>query len=141
MHPSSTTREPTPALVIIGHGMAAQKLLEQLVSLSPDQQLPWPVTVIGEEPHLPYNRIQLSPLLAGETQTEGLISQQADWFSRHGITRIRGDRVSQIDRTARCVETASGGRIPYQRLVIATGSRPALPLPLPADTSQRHIFQ
>uniref|UniRef100_UPI00259367FE FAD-dependent oxidoreductase n=1 Tax=uncultured Cobetia sp. TaxID=410706 RepID=UPI00259367FE len=132
MHPSSTTREPTPALVIIGHGMAAQKLLEQLVSLSPDQQLPWPVTVIGEEPHLPYNRIQLSPLLAGETRTEGLISQQADWFSRHGITRISGDPVSQIDRTARCVETASGDRIPYQRLVIATGSRPALPLPLPA---------
>ena len=132
MHPSSTTREPTPALVIIGHGMAAQKLLEQLVSLSPDQQLPWPVTVIGEEPHLPYNRIQLSPLLAGETRTEGLISQQADWFSRHGITRISGDPASQIDRAARCVETASGGRIPYQRLVIATGSRPALPLPLPA---------
>ncbi|MDL2191493.1 FAD-dependent oxidoreductase [Cobetia sp. LC6] len=132
MHPSSTTREPTPALVIIGHGMAAQKLLEQLVSLSPDQQLPWPTTVIGEEPHLPYNRIQLSPLLAGETQTEGLISQQADWFSQHGITRISGDPVSQIDRAARCVETASGGRIPYQRLVIATGSRPALPLPLPA---------
>ncbi|MCO7233243.1 MULTISPECIES: NAD(P)/FAD-dependent oxidoreductase [unclassified Cobetia] len=132
MHAPPLTREPTPALVIIGHGMAAQKLLEQLVSLSPDQQLPWPVTVIGEEPHLPYNRIQLSPLLAGETRTEGLISQQADWFSRHGITRISGDPVSQIDRAARCVETASGGRIPYQRLVIATGSRPALPLPLPA---------
>ncbi|MDH2423771.1 NAD(P)/FAD-dependent oxidoreductase, partial [Cobetia litoralis] len=68
-------------MIIIGHGMAAQKLLEQLVALSPDRQLPWTVTVIGEEPHLPYNRIQLSPLLAGETQADDLISQQADWFS------------------------------------------------------------
>lgn len=136
MHASSLTRGNAPGLVIIGHGMAAQKLLEQLVSLSPDQQLPWPVTVIGEEPNLPYNRIQLSPLLAGETHADDLISQQADWFSRHGITRVSGDPVSQIDRAARCVETASGGCIPYQRLVIATGSRPALPLPLPAHQPQ-----
>ncbi|MDH2292124.1 MULTISPECIES: NAD(P)/FAD-dependent oxidoreductase [Cobetia] len=136
MHPSSSTGDTTPSLIIIGHGMAAQKLLEQLVALSPDRQLPWTVTVIGEEPHLPYNRIQLSPLLAGETQADDLISQQADWFSLHGITRISGDPACQIDRAARCVETASGRRIPYQRLVIATGSRPALPLPLPAHLPQ-----
>ncbi|WP_158774816.1 NAD(P)/FAD-dependent oxidoreductase [Cobetia sp. L2A1] len=124
-------------LVIIGHGMAAQKLLEQLVALAPDEKLPWPVLVIGEEPHLPYNRIQLSPLLAGDVKAGSLTSQSDDWFTGHGITRLSGDSVVQIDREARQLVTTNGCRLPYQRLVIATGSRPALPLTLPISTLTR----
>ncbi|WP_088743663.1 NAD(P)/FAD-dependent oxidoreductase [Cobetia sp. QF-1] len=126
--------EPLSAeLVIIGHGMAAQKLLEQLVTLVSNRRLAWPVLVIGEEPCLPYNRIQLSPLLAGEVNVSSLTSQTDDWFKRHGITRLSGDPVVKIKRDTRQLIMLSGRRLAYQRLIIATGSRPALPLSLPAS--------
>ena len=108
-------------LVIIGHGMASQRLLESLVSTDH----PWRITVIGAEPERAYNRILLSPLLAGEASSEQLSFASEDWYQRHGIHLQTGDGVSTIDRQERCVVTQQGWRFHYDRLVIATGSRPS----------------
>lgn len=110
-------------LVIIGHGMATQRLLECLAQARHG----WRVTVISDEPELAYNRILLSPWLAGETTTQALALAGPGWYARHGMHLHQGDGVAWIDRGSRTVITRTGHRIAYDRLVIATGSRPALP--------------
>ncbi|XOZ32959.1 NAD(P)/FAD-dependent oxidoreductase [Halomonadaceae bacterium KBTZ08] len=110
-------------LVIIGHGMATQRLLESLAGTRHG----WRVTVISDEPELAYNRILLSPWLAGETTTQALPLAAPGWYLEHGVHVHNGDGVARIDRGARVVITRAGRRIPYDRLVIATGSRPAMP--------------
>ncbi|WP_243865007.1 NAD(P)/FAD-dependent oxidoreductase [Halospina denitrificans] len=108
-------------LVIIGHGMASQRLLESLVA----GRHPWRITVIGAEPERAYNRILLSPLLAGEVTPEQLSFAGPDWYQRHGIRLHTGDGARTIDREQCCVVTEQGARFDYDRLVIATGSRPS----------------
>jgi len=110
-------------LVIIGHGMATQRLLESLAG----EQHGWRVTVISDEPELAYNRILLSPWLAGETTTDALALASPGWYANQGVQLHQGDGVAWIDRAARAVITRAGHRIPFDRLVIATGSRPAIP--------------
>ncbi|TVP52743.1 MAG: NAD(P)/FAD-dependent oxidoreductase [Halomonadaceae bacterium] len=124
---ASTTQLTPQRLVIIGHGMAAQRLLQSLVA-EPAQ--PWAITVIGEEPETAYNRILLSPLLAGEADSSSLPLCDQHWYQQHQIHCISGDPVTAIDPQAQQVSTASGQQVGYDRLVLATGSRPALP-PLP----------
>ncbi|SDX50417.1 NAD(P)/FAD-dependent oxidoreductase [Marinobacter mobilis] len=110
-------------LVICGHGMVAQRLLERLCAQ------PKPafsrIVVLSGEPAPAYNRIQLSSLLAGDAKEDSLTLKPDDWFQRHGIERRHGDPVARIDRENREVITASGHREAYGKLVIATGSRSA----------------
>ncbi len=110
-------------LVIIGHGMATQRLLESIAG----KQHGWRVTVVSDEPELAYNRILLSPWLAGATGTDALPLAAPAWYANQGVHLHQGDGVSRIDSAARAVITHAGHRIPYDRLVIATGSRPAMP--------------
>ncbi|MDX1587715.1 MAG: FAD-dependent oxidoreductase [Oleiphilaceae bacterium] len=117
-------------LVVIGHGMAAQRLLQ---SLTERGDCPWRITVIGEEPQPAYNRILLSHWLAGEADDKALALCRGDWFSRQGIRRHSGDPVTTIDRNHRQVITAAGERFGYDRLVISTGSRPT-PLGIPGES-------
>lgn len=113
-------------LVIIGHGMASQRLLESLVAGNHR----WRITVIGAEPERAYNRILLSPFLAGEVASGQLPFAGADWYQCQGIRLHTGDGVRSIDREEGRVVTENGVCFPYDRLVIATGSRPsALGLP------------
>jgi nitrite reductase (NADH) large subunit len=127
-------------LVIVGHGMAAQRLLEELARLAPGRHH---ITVLGAEPRPAYNRILLSPLLAGERTADELALAGERWFREQGITLRSGVRVTGIDRAARRVLTAQGGMVPYDTLVLATGSDPiALPLPgagLPGVVSFRDL--
>lgn len=114
-------------LVVIGNGMAGMDTVEKLLAIAPDL---YDITVFGAEPHGNYNRILLSPLLAGETALADIMLHPLDWYARHGITLHAGRTVTMIDRRNRTVVAADGTSAPYDRVLLATGSQPIL-LPLP----------
>lgn len=108
-------------VVVIGGGMAAARLAQRLGRASADGG---PVlTVIGEEPHAPYNRVLLADVLAGRYAQE-VITLPAP----HSAVRwLGGVRAERIDRERRTVLCDDGQAVPYDRLVLATGSNPVLP--------------
>lgn len=114
-------------LVVIGNGMAGMRAVEELLELAPDR---YDITVFGAEPHANYNRILLSPLLAGDKSTSEIFLNTPDWYAEHRITLHCGDPVVAIDRRRRIVRSAKRVELPYDRLLIATGSTP-IPLPIP----------
>ncbi len=116
-------------LVMVGNGMAGVRTLEELLKIAPEQ---YEITVFGAEPHPNYNRILLSPLLAGEMTLEQIILNDRQWYADHGITLHLGKTVSTIDRVRRKVIADDGLEAPYDRLLLATGSRPFL-LPVPGN--------
>lgn len=110
-------------LVIVGHGMVAQRLLEQLCDRP---TLPYSeIVVLSGEPASAYNRILLSSWLAGDAEPESLTLKPDEWFAERGIKLRQGDPVSRIDRTRQQVHTGQGHIEPYDKLVLATGSRSA----------------
>ncbi|PIT72086.1 nitrite reductase large subunit NirB [Limnohabitans sp. JirII-31] len=118
-------------LVMIGNGMAGVRTLEELIKLTPDL---YDITVFGAEPHPNYNRILLSPVLAGEQTMDEIVLNPFDWYRDNGITLHAGWKVTEVDRVKRLVtaENATGERrtAPYDRLLLATGSNPFM-LPIP----------
>ena len=114
-------------LVLIGNGMAGVRTLEELLKLSPDH---YDITVFGAEPYGNYNRIMLSPVLAGEKRIDDIILNDEQWYADNEITLHLGKRVTQIDRYHRRVITEEGIEADYDRLIISTGSSPFI-LPLP----------
>jgi assimilatory nitrate reductase electron transfer subunit len=102
--------------------MAATRLVELLVARGHTD-----VTVLGDEPHPPYNRILLSAVLEGSHRLESLTLREPAWYADHGVDLRLGARVLEIDRNVREVMLADGTRIGYDRLVLATGSIPTLP--------------
>ncbi len=105
-------------LVIIGAGMASGRLLEELFEL--DRQS-WDVTLFGAEPHGNYNRIMLSPVLAGERSFEDIITHDANWYRQNKVNCRFNEAVVKIDRKKKQIVSA-GGVTDYDKLVIATGS-------------------
>ncbi len=120
-------RGPKMKLVMVGNGMAGVRTLEELLKLAPDL---YDITVFGAEPHPNYNRILLSPVLAGEQTVDDIVLNPLDWYAAHGITLHLGKKVTKIDRSARSVEADDGTRADYDRLLLATGSKPFI-LPVP----------
>ncbi|HEU4844072.1 MAG TPA: FAD-dependent oxidoreductase [Burkholderiaceae bacterium] len=116
-----------PALVVIGNGMAGMRTVEELQKLAPDL---YDITVFGAEPHGNYNRILLSPVLAGEKSIDDIMLHTRQWYVDHGITLHAGDPVVHIDRRKRVVRAASGREVRYDRLLLATGSKPFI-IPVP----------
>ena len=114
-------------LVMIGNGMAGVRTLEELLKLAPDL---YDITVFGAEPHPNYNRILLSPVLAGEQTLDEIILNPLTWYAEHGITLHLGKKVIKVDRTRRIVTAEDGTTAEYDRLLIATGSTPFI-LPVP----------
>ena len=114
-------------LVVIGNGMAGCRAVEEILALEPDR---WAITIFGAEPRVNYNRIMLSPVLAGEKSFDEIVINTAEWYADNGITLVSGDPVVHIDRAAQQV-VSRGGRIEsYDRLLIATGSDPfVIPVP------------
>ncbi len=110
-------------LVIIGNGMAAVRLVEQLLARAPER---FAITLIGDEPLLPYNRILLSPVLGGEKPAAQTQLHEASWYSRYGVTLLTGERALAVDLTARTVTTAAR-TLSWDELVFATGSTPFIP--------------
>ena len=114
-------------LVMVGNGMAGMRTLEELLKLSPDL---YEVTVFGAEPHPNYNRILLSPVLAGEMTIQDIILNDRQWYIDNGIELHLGNRITRIDRRARKVIAEDGTEREYDRLLMATGSNPFI-LPIP----------
>lgn len=114
-------------LVLIGNGMAGVRTLEELLKLAPDK---YAITVFGAEPYVNYNRILLSPVLAGEKTLDDIILNDEDWYAQNGVTLHKGRKVVAIDRKRRIVRAEDGTEAGYDRLLLATGSQPFM-LPIP----------
>jgi len=127
-------------LVMVGNGMAGVRTLEELLKIAPDH---YEITVFGAEPHPNYNRILLSPVLAGEMTIQDIILNDHQWYADNGIKLHLGKTVSRIDRIKRRVIADDGTEESYDRLLLATGSNPfMLPIPgndLPGVISYRDI--
>ncbi|QGN55275.1 nitrite reductase large subunit NirB [Novosphingobium sp. Gsoil 351] len=114
-------------LVVIGNGMAGCRAVEELLARDAAR---YRVTIFGAEPRVNYNRIMLSPVLAGEKSFAEIVINGQEWYDEHGIALIAGDPVASVDRVARTVTTRSGLTTGYDRLLIATGSDPFI-IPVP----------
>jgi nitrite reductase (NADH) large subunit len=114
-------------LVLVGNGMAGVRTLEEILSRAPGE---FSITVFGAEPHGNYNRIMLSPVLAGEKTFESITTHPRSWYEENGIELIAGEPVVSIDRDAETVTGAMGTTRPYDVLLLATGSNPVI-IPLP----------
>ncbi|PIA69593.1 nitrite reductase large subunit [Ectopseudomonas toyotomiensis] len=119
-------------LVMIGNGMAGVRTLEELLKLAPDL---YDITVFGAEPHPNYNRILLSPVLAGEQTFEEIVLNDLNWYAENDIKLLLGRKVIKIDRKKRLVIADDGSEAEYDRLLIATGSNPFI-LPIPGKDLQ-----
>jgi nitrite reductase (NADH) large subunit len=119
-----------PRLVVVGNGMAGMRTVEELLKLAPDM---YDITVFGAEPHGNYNRILLSPVLAGEKTVDDIMLNTREWYEQNGITLYAGDPVEKIDRKRRVVRSRSGCEVPYDRRLLATGSVPFI-IPVPGHT-------
>ncbi|TCS38362.1 assimilatory nitrite reductase (NAD(P)H) large subunit precursor [Paucimonas lemoignei] len=114
-------------LVMVGNGMAGVRTLEELLKLAPDV---YDITVFGAEPYANYNRILLSPVLAGEQTIKDIMLNDVDWYAENNITLHLGKKITRIDRVRRLVIAEDGTTAEYDRLLLATGSNPfVLPVP------------
>ncbi|QRG06524.1 NAD(P)/FAD-dependent oxidoreductase [Xanthobacter dioxanivorans] len=125
-------------LLVIGNGMAAAKLCEELSARALGR---YAVAVVGAEPHLAYNRVLLSEVLAGHMKAQDAQMKPAAWWREKGVTLQYGTPAAAIDRDRRQVVLSDGRRLPYAKLVLATGSHP-IRLPLPGmDLEGVHTFR
>ncbi|HEU0163124.1 MAG TPA: nitrite reductase large subunit NirB [Rhizomicrobium sp.] len=122
--------DPREHLVVIGNGMAGMRTVEELLKLAPGR---YRITVFGAEPHVNYDRIMLSSVLAGDKTLAEIVINSREWYAQNGITLVTGDAVTRIDRGDRMVHSAAGLSVHYDRLLVATGSKPVAP-PIPGLT-------
>src|SRR5687767_8373606 len=114
-------------LVMVGNGMAGVRTLEELLKIAPDL---YDITVFGAEPHPNYNRILLSPVLAGEQTLDEIVLNPLSWYAENHIDLKLGKKVVEVDRRRRIVRAEDGTEAEYDRLLLATGSNPFI-LPVP----------
>ena len=114
-------------LVLIGNGMAGLRTIEELLKINPDL---YDITVFGAEPHPNYNRIMLSPVLAGEKYFDVIVLNSGEWYEENAIELVTGDPVVNIDRVKGQVVSQKGIVREYDRLLLATGSTPFI-IPVP----------
>ena len=119
-------------LVMIGNGMAGVRTIEELLKVAPDL---YDITVFGAEPHPNYNRILLSPVLAGEQTLDEIVLNSFEWYAENHITLHAGKKVVEVDRVKRIVRAADGTEAEYDRLLLCTGSNPFI-LPIPGKDLQ-----
>src|ERR1700759_5215749 len=132
------SRAVSEPLVIVGNGMAAARLVDELVKTSLGR---YAIAVIGEEPRLAYNRVLLSSVLAGETASHDIELRPANWWRDRGVTLKYGCRATEIDVGRRELKIAGDESIEFSRLVLATGSS-ALRLNVPgSDLLGVHTFR
>lgn len=110
--------------------MAGVRTIEELLKL--DDQL-YDITIIGSEAYPNYNRILLSPVLTGEQTIQDIILNDQSWYDNNRIHLMMNQSVTTVDRVRRQVHTTDGTVVPYDRLLLATGSNPFI-LPVPGHT-------
>jgi nitrite reductase (NADH) large subunit len=114
-------------LLVVGAGMAGFKLVEELTTLSPGR---FDITMVGAEAHLPYNRVLLSSLLAGDAQASDIELRPPAWYRARGIKLLTGLACCTLNPGERRVTLTGGASLAFDRLVLATGSIAArLPVP------------
>ncbi|MGH6851899.1 MAG: NAD(P)/FAD-dependent oxidoreductase, partial [Methylocella sp.] len=118
---------PRERLVVIGNGMAGMRAVEELLKRAPDR---YQITVFGAEPHVNYDRILLSAVLAGEKEIDQIEINSRSWYEENDIRLFTGDPIISINGAVRTVTSKNGRVEPYHRLLLATGSRPIVP-PIP----------
>ena len=121
-----------PHLIVIGNGMAGCRAVEEILERDASR---FRITIFGSEPRVNYNRIMLSPLLAGEKSFEDIVINGQEWYDDNGIELIAGDAVVAIDRSAKTVTSRSGRVESYSKLILATGSDPFI-IPVPGHDLQ-----
>ncbi|HEX7885538.1 MAG TPA: FAD-dependent oxidoreductase, partial [Phenylobacterium sp.] len=114
-------------LVVVGNGMAGCRAVQEVLKRDPGR---YDITIFGAEPRVNYDRIMLSPVLAGEKSFADIVINDEAWYADNGIVLHAGAKVEAIDRDARLVRAEDGREVPYDRLILATGSDP-IRLPLP----------
>ena len=127
MSEQSKPRSTRERLVVIGNGMAGCRAVEEVLKRDPDR---YEVAIFGAEPRVNYNRIMLSPVLAGEKTFDQIVINDEAWYRDNGVTLHAGRAVVAIDRDRRSVVAEGGLEVGYDRLILANGSDPVrLPLP------------
>ena len=116
-------------VLVIGNGMVGQRFLEKLVEALAGSRGGLEITVLGEESRAAYDRVQLSAFFSGKT-ADDLSVVPAGFMEKHGIALRLSERATAIDRNRKCVRTSAGAELPYDTLVIASGSYPFVP-PVP----------
>jgi ferredoxin-nitrate reductase len=117
-------RTPGGRTLVVGGGMAGLAVVEQLLAHGADSGT---LMIVGAEPSLPYDRIRLSSALAGEAHPADLVLRGAAWFAERGVELRSGCHVVSLGLERRCAELSDGSLVEYDRVVLATGSQPALP--------------
>jgi nitrite reductase (NADH) large subunit len=112
---------------MVGNGMAGVRTIEELLKVAPDL---YDITVFGAEPHPNYNRILLSPVLAGEQTLDEIVLNSWEWYTENNIKLHAGKKVVEVDRVRRIVRADDGTEEEYDRLLMCTGSNPFI-LPVP----------
>ncbi len=108
-------------LVLIGNGMAGMRTIDELLKLAPDK---YDITVFGAEPYGNYNRIMLSPVLAGDMTIDDIMTHDVQWYQDNDITLYSDTTVTKINRARRTITTDSALELEYDKLLLATGSNP-----------------
>lgn len=116
--------ESRERIVVIGNGMVGAKIVEDI--LARDRH-GFKITMFGEEPYGNYNRILLSNVLNGSQNEKDIFINDLDWYRKNEITLHAGVKVASIDRERKVVRGDNGVEEPYDRLILATGSRPFVP--------------
>lgn len=112
-------------LVVIGNGMAGARLVEEIVARGGNER--YQIVVFGEEPYGNYNRILLSNVLAGSHDPQDIFINPLTWYAQHHIDLRVGMHIHTIDAENKAVYASDGTITTYDKLVIATGSKPFLP--------------
>ncbi len=116
----------TQKIIVIGAGMASGRVLEHLFDAGAEVD----VTLFNAEPRGNYNRIMLSPVLAGDQRYQDIVTHDDDWYGARGVRCRFGEKVVAIDRAAKTVTAENGDVLAYDRLIFGTGSNPFM-IPLP----------
>ena len=128
-------RNAKQELIILGNGMVSYKFCEYIASRKGQKH--FNITVFGEEPRPAYDRVNLTQFFSGQT-AEDLTLAGKEWYEDHGIQLHLSDRAVEIDRKLCVVKSESGLEVPYDKLVLATGSYPFVP---PVDgIDKRGVF-
>jgi nitrite reductase (NADH) large subunit len=114
---------------MVGNGMAGVRTLEELLKIAPEL---YDIAVFGAEAHPNYNRILLSPVLAGEQTLDEIVLNSWEWYDENRIALHAGKKVVEVDRIRRVVRAEDGTEEQYDRLLLCTGSNPFI-LPVPGN--------
>jgi len=124
-------------LVMIGNGMAGIACLEQIFKLPHS----FDVTIFSEEPHVNYNRILLSSVMAGEKKLDEIYLNPLSWYEEHQIDLKLGVKAEKIEMDQKVIYGSDGSLTSFDKLLFATGSNPFIPPIKGVDKEGVYVFR